>query len=111
MLETVSINAERLRHYEFEHGRDEVEMLLDAVLSIQEHIDNNPRLRHGAPDEPIARRRLDPPSTPFDDMLRLGEDEAGGQSRRFGASPLIPRRICCCSWPITRQTWSRGSAT
>src|SRR5437763_2925728 len=48
MLETVSINAERLRRYEFEHGRDEVETLLDAVLSIQEHIDNNPRLRHGA---------------------------------------------------------------
>ena len=45
MLETVSINAERLRQYEFEHGREAVETLLDAVLSIQEHIDPNPRLR------------------------------------------------------------------
>src|ERR671928_548088 len=45
MLETVSINAERLRRYEFEHGREAVETLLDAVLSIDEHIDPNPRLR------------------------------------------------------------------
>ena len=35
MLESASINAERLRRYEFEHGRDEVERVLDAVLSIQ----------------------------------------------------------------------------
>src|ERR687896_671339 len=45
MLETVSINAERLRKYEFEHGREAVEKLLDAILSIQEHFDPNPRLR------------------------------------------------------------------
>src|SRR3954454_3143620 len=50
MLETVSINAERLRRYEFEHGVQEVEKLLDAVLSIQEHIDSNPRLRKTAPE-------------------------------------------------------------
>src|ERR671911_2193568 len=49
MLETASINAERLHQYEFEHGSTEVEKLLDAILSIQEHIDSNPRLRKTAP--------------------------------------------------------------
>src|SRR3954468_23614257 len=73
MLDTVSINAERLRRYEFEHGREKVETLLDAVLSIQEHIDANPRLRRTASEEPPHRRRDDRPSTPFDDLLRLGE--------------------------------------
>src|SRR5215213_9432731 len=37
ILETASVHAERLRAYEFEHGRDAVEELLDAILSIQEH--------------------------------------------------------------------------
>src|SRR3954452_20764640 len=89
MLDTVSINAERLRRYEFEHGREKVETLLDAVLSIQEHIDNNPRLRHGAPDEPIARRRMEPPGTPFDDLLRLGETkpEPEPEVRKFPPQP------------------------
>src|SRR5581483_10716090 len=87
MLESVSINAERLRRYEFEYGRETVEKLLDAILSIQEHIDANPRLRHGAPDEPIARRRLDPPSTAYDDLLRLGErrEEPPPEVRKFPA--------------------------
>ena len=41
MVESASVNAERIRRYEFEHGKLEVENLLDAVLSIQEHIDPN----------------------------------------------------------------------
>jgi stage V sporulation protein R len=79
MLETVSINAERLRAYEFEHGTKEVERLLDAVLSIQEHIDPNPRLRKPLPpqaDELKKRRQRDGrPATPFDDLLLLGQGE------------------------------------
>ncbi len=39
MLDTVTLNAERIRGYEFTHGHAEVERLLDAVLSIQEHVD------------------------------------------------------------------------
>src|SRR5215213_3004340 len=59
MLETVSINAERLRRFEFEHGREAVETFLDAVLSIQEHIDTNPRLRKPAPEPTSKQRRGD----------------------------------------------------
>jgi len=109
MLETVSINAERLRRYEFEHGRDEVEKLLDAVLSIQEHIDNNPRLRHGAPDEPIHRRRLDPPSTPFDDMLRLGEAkrEEVPEPRKFPAHPEKDLLLFLADHAPDLEPWQR----
>jgi len=39
MLDTVSINANRLRGYEFDHGRNAVEHTLDAALAIQEHVD------------------------------------------------------------------------
>jgi stage V sporulation protein R len=39
MVETASLNAGRIRQYEYEHGQSKVERFLDAVLSIQEHID------------------------------------------------------------------------
>src|SRR5437588_2274035 len=39
MLETASVNAARLRQYEFDHGSRTVEEFLDAVLSIEEHVD------------------------------------------------------------------------
>ncbi|MCC6174672.1 MAG: SpoVR family protein [Chloroflexi bacterium] len=77
MLETVSINAERLRRYEFEHGRQEVERFLDAVLSIQEHIDPNPRLRHEPPEERTRNHRDERPPTPYDDVWRVGEAPPG----------------------------------
>lgn len=48
MLDSVSINAERIRRYEFQHGRLEVEQFLDAVLSIQEHVDPQPEMRQKA---------------------------------------------------------------
>src|SRR5437588_10060737 len=66
MLETVSINAERLHRYEFEHGREAVEKLLDAVLSIQEHVDSNPRLRRSAPAPQRPRRGERRTAGPFD---------------------------------------------
>ncbi|WP_128894944.1 SpoVR family protein [Longirhabdus pacifica] len=39
MVETMSATAERVREYEFEYGSKKVETFIDAVLSIQEHID------------------------------------------------------------------------
>src|SRR3712207_4125317 len=37
MVESARVNAERVRQYEFKHGREAVESLLDSVLCIQEH--------------------------------------------------------------------------
>ncbi|HLX41744.1 MAG TPA: SpoVR family protein, partial [Ktedonobacteraceae bacterium] len=45
MIDKVSIHAERIAKYEFDHGKLEVERFLDAVLSIQEHVDYNQLLR------------------------------------------------------------------
>jgi stage V sporulation protein R len=39
MVESMSATAERIRQYELEHGIEEVEKLIDAVLAIQEHVD------------------------------------------------------------------------
>ena len=39
MVESMSATAERIRQYEMEHGIEEVEKFIDAILAIQEHID------------------------------------------------------------------------
>src|SRR6266536_3469115 len=55
-----------------------------------QQINPNPRRRKPRPEQPKSRRRDGRPSTPFDDLLRLGEpppDEPADESRRFPAEP------------------------
>lgn len=76
MVEVAGTHAERLRKYEFHHGRHEVEKFLDAVLSIQEHIDPNLRTRRRPPRDPKEeRRRKGGRITPYDDLWRLEKRE------------------------------------
>jgi stage V sporulation protein R len=80
MVETASLNAARIRQYEQEHGLQRVERFLDAVLSIQEHIDphlttsehrRQSQSHSGAKgDRPNAR-----PGSPFDDLFALTPDD------------------------------------
>jgi stage V sporulation protein R len=77
MVESVAMNAERIRHYEFEHGAPEVEKYLDAVLAIEEHIDPNLRVKRidellRAPDR---KRHPNERSTPYDDLWDLEKRE------------------------------------
>lgn len=46
MVETMAATAERFRRYEERYGMERVEEVLDAALSIQEHIDPSWRSRH-----------------------------------------------------------------
>lgn len=39
MIDSMSATAERIRQYEYEYGTEEVESFIDAVFSIQEHVD------------------------------------------------------------------------
>ena len=39
MVESMAATAERIRKYEIQYGKQEVEVFLDAVLAIEEHID------------------------------------------------------------------------
>ncbi len=58
MVESVSTHAERMTGYEFKYGRRAVEKFLDAVLSIEEHIDPTHNRRRTLPPRPhkILRR-------------------------------------------------------
>ena len=101
MVETMSAAAERIRRYEIEYGADRVERFLDAVLSIQEHIDPGliqPQgldrkrrmhaLRQRSKEKEPAESR---PRTPYDDLWSL--DERGKEDREraeSAASRKIP---------------------
>ncbi len=69
MVDKASASAERLRKYEFEQGRLEVERFLDAVLAIEEHVDYNLRIRP-TPDEPALTQS----ATPYEDLWSLDKE-------------------------------------
>src|SRR3954465_10520789 len=75
MAETAGVTAERVRAYEREHGEREVEQFLDAVLSIQEHID--PNLRVARPARLPRPRGADKGrrGTDYDDLWLMSEKD------------------------------------
>ena len=90
MVETASVNAERIRRYEFEHGTRAVERFLDAVLSIEEHVDpveeRGPRTGEERDEKRAAR------TTPYDDLFALdGTPEAPAPTGRKRV-PAEPQR-------------------
>src|SRR5690625_4287704 len=71
MVESMTATAERIENYELQYGKDEVESFLDAVLSIQEHIDpslfKNQLHETNTNDEEETKQR----KTPYDDLWEL----------------------------------------
>src|SRR5947209_6164913 len=80
MVESVSTHAQRMSEYEFKYGRKPVEQFLDAVLSIEEHVDPNFFIkseRDRTPAEEARRRAAQKPKEGrYDDLWRLGEPPA-----------------------------------
>src|SRR5437588_9712259 len=56
MVETVSTHAGRMSEYEFRYGHKTVERFLDAVLSVEEHIDPNFFIRREDPRREAERK-------------------------------------------------------
>jgi stage V sporulation protein R len=93
MIDKVSIHAERIAKYEYDHGKYEVERYLDAVLSIQEHIDYNLLLRSEEQDK--AKDKSTQRTSEFDDLWSLEEKAKKAQEereRRPGKAPKFPER-------------------
>jgi stage V sporulation protein R len=74
MLDTVNLNAERLKRYEFEYGLERVERVLDAALSIEEHVD--PFAATGS-DSALPSRK---PDGNYDDLWGLDAPDVAGES-------------------------------
>jgi stage V sporulation protein R len=73
MIDKVSVNADRIRKYEYEHGRLEVERFLDAVLAIEEHIDPNFQIKREVPQRGARKngRRDGLRESPYNDLWKL----------------------------------------
>ncbi|PEC49215.1 SpoVR family protein, partial [Bacillus sp. AFS096315] len=86
MVESMAATAERIKHYEHIYGKQEVENFLDAVLSIQEHIDPSlmrPKLAYDLEsDFPIKEKKR---VTPYDDLWNMDQSK-----EKKNDSNLIP---------------------
>ncbi len=94
MIDKVSIHAERIAKYEFEHGKAEVERFLDSVLSIQEHVDYNLFIRDDEPgnkdDKPSTQ-----PTSAYDDLWgfeRKAKKAEEEREKRLGKPPKFPEK-------------------
>ncbi len=73
MVDVASLHADRIRGYENKYGTDEVEKFLDSVLSIEEHIDPNVRVKsQAAPPTEEDKKKL-PYESPYADLWDLDE--------------------------------------
>ena len=94
MIDKVSIHAERIAKYEFDHGKAEVERFLDSVLSIQEHVDYNLFIRDDEPDNKDKKPSTQVTSE-YDDLwglerkARKAEEE---REKRLGKPPKFPEK-------------------
>jgi stage V sporulation protein R len=94
MIDKVSIHAERIAKYEFDHGKAEVERFLDSVLSIQEHVDYNLFIRDDEPDNKDEKPSTQVTSE-YDDLwglerkARKAEEE---REKRLGKPPKFPEK-------------------
>ncbi|KYD28828.1 hypothetical protein B4113_3625 [Geobacillus sp. B4113_201601] len=77
MVESMAATAERIKHYEHQYGKLEVEKFLDAVLAIQEHIDPSllrPKLSWTWEDTEVYEEEEEAKTpTPYDDLWSLDE--------------------------------------
>jgi len=111
MLEAASVNAERIHKYEFEHGRDEVERFLDAVLSIQEHVETSLGSRVASREsEPGRKSRVASREGPFDDLIYIGSNkrpEALPPEHKFPAEPQKDLLLFIAEHAPDLEPWQR----
>ncbi|WNF37490.1 SpoVR family protein [Bacillaceae bacterium IKA-2] len=115
MVESMTATAERIAHYEMVHGKEEVEIFLDAVLAIQEHIDpsiNRPKLDWTLADseeeEEIKRK------TPYDDLWninKIDETLARKKKKKFPPQPEKDILLFIEEYSRELEPWQRDILT
>lgn len=107
MVETASNNADRIRRYEFLHGKLEVEEFLDAVLSIQEHVDPDVFIKRNKAEENKVRPER---QTPYDDLFGLEKgltEKPDNKQEKFPLSPEKDLLLFIAENAAHLQDWQR----
>jgi stage V sporulation protein R len=117
MVESMAATAERIRQYEIQYSKQEVETFLDAVLAIEEHID--PSLMR--PKLPWSLEDLEDEedtviATPYDDLWDLdhkGEKKPENKKRKKKFPPQPEKDILLFIESYSRELadWQRDILT
>src|SRR6202011_3305390 len=94
MIDKVSIHAERVAKYEFDHGKAEVERFLDAALSIQEHVDHH-LLLQGDENSKKEEKKPTEKTSEYDDLWSLERKAKKAEEERDkqpGKPPKFPEK-------------------
>jgi stage V sporulation protein R len=95
MVDDAATHARRINDYEFKYGRKIVERFLDAVLSIEEHVDPNFFIKKETVVPERSGKRAKRPGR-YDDLLAADElpkdPEEGTPARRGDDQPPLPEK-------------------
>ena len=120
MVESMSATADRIKKYEHDYGKLEVEKFLDAVLAIQEHIDPSllrPQLSWSIEDTIVDEEEDEVTySTPYDDLWRIDEpkekkDRQKKKGKKFPPQPEKDILLFIQEYSRELDEWQRDILT
>ncbi|MGS2780320.1 SpoVR family protein [Robertmurraya sp. GLU-23] len=117
MVESMAATAERIRKYEIQYGKHEVETFLDAVLAIEEHIDPSlmrPKLAWSMEDVEYEEEVV--ALSPYDDLWDLDEKnkkklEPVKRKKKFPPQPEKDLLLFIESYSRELSDWQRDILT
>ena len=116
MVESMAATAERVRQYEIEYGKLEVEKFLDSVLSIEEHIDPSllrPKLSWTM-DEEDEEDESPHIITPYDDLWGMDTNKKPEKKKKVKKFPPRPEKdilLFIEQYSRTLENWQRDILT
>ncbi|MEC1695364.1 SpoVR family protein [Schinkia azotoformans] len=120
MVESMAATADRIKKYEHDYGKLEVEKFLDAVLAIQEHIDPSilrPQLSWSIEDIFVDEEEDEQTNvTPYDDLWRMDErnvkkDQPKKKRKRFPPQPEKDILLFIQEYSRELDEWQRDILT
>ena len=120
MVDRMAVNAERIRQYELQYGRQRVEALIDAGLALQEHVDasaygvrartetgKKAKVREGQGADKNKKAR-----TPYDDLWSVGEpkpaeDDSPGRRDKIPPAPQKDVMLFLIEHSPELEEWER----
>jgi stage V sporulation protein R len=117
MVESMAATAERIRKYEIQYGKHEVETFLDAVLAIEEHIDPSlmrPKLAWSMEDVEYEEEVV--AVSPYDDLWDLDEKDKNKpepvrRRKKFPPQPEKDLLLFIESYSRELSDWQRDILT
>jgi len=110
MIESASLNAERIARYEFEHGALAVERFLDAVLAIRDHF-SLPAPGERTTDDKEKKEEPSGRVSPYDDLWALDykplAEEDDRKGRRIPPSPQRDLLQFLADYAADLEDWQR----